>query len=183
MKNYKIMVLAATLAVVFYLANAAGQAVDSQASSNGMKSAGRKGLPLEMVISADELRRMQLKKKNFILLDARGEKNYEEAHIQGALLPLSPEYYRRENLFKKGIANHPPDAEAALRENMKQYSKDMPIVTYCSSGGCQASAVLALQIKRLGFNDVRAMEDGIQTWDKKGYPVRAGKENERGRHE
>ncbi len=163
MKNYKIMFLAAFIAAGFYLADAPGPAGFLQASSDGLKGNDRKGLPLEMVMTADELRQKQLKKKNFILLDARSERSYEESHIQGALLPLTPEYYKR----------HSPDPAAALKENMKQYSKDTPVVTYCSSGGCQASAVLALQIKRLGFRDVKAMEDGFQTWDKKGYPIQS----------
>ncbi len=158
MKNYKIIFLTVLIALGSYAAEASS----------------RKGLPAEMTISADELQKKQL--KNIVLFDARSEKSYQESHIQGALLPLTSEYYQQENLFKKGLSSHSPDEDKALRENMKKYSKNTPIVTYCSSGGCQASAVLALQIKRLGFKDVRAMEDGIQTWTKKGYPIQTGSE-------
>ena len=74
------------------------------------------------------------------------------------------------------MINHPPDPKKALVENMKKYSKDALIVTYCSSGGCQASAVLALEIKRLGFKEVKAMEDGLQIWGQKGYPIESGRQ-------
>lgn len=174
MKNYKMTFLAILITAGFCGAVLLGPGGLLHASADGMKRNDRKGLPLEMVITADELRQKQLKKINIILLDARSAKSYQESHVQGALLPLTAEYYRQESLFKKGLAPHLPDEDAALKENMEKYPRNMPIITYCSSGGCQASAVLALRIKRLGFEDVKAMEDGIQTWDKKGYPVESG---------
>ena len=55
-------------------------------------------------------------------------------------------------------------------EWMKSYPANQPVVTYCNSN-CHASATLALRLKQLGFTNVRSMEEGIQAWQQKGYPV------------
>ena len=154
--------------VGLYSVEVAGPAIFASAETQRIS---RKGLPEEMVISAGELHQQQLKGKKILLLDARQPLSYQEVHVKGAILPLTAEYYQQQNLFKGGKINHAPDEDVALVENMKKYAKNTPIVAYCSSGGCQASAVLALRLKRMGFTDVKAMEDGVQTWEKKGYPV------------
>ena len=128
------------------------------------------GLLPEERISMKELLHKLAGKHKFVLFDARGKKSYDESHIDGAILPLSPDYYQNEELFRTGIVKDPPDRDKDLSESLKKYPKDFPIVTYCNDH-CQASAVLLLQIKHLGFTKVRAMEDGIQSWQAKGYPV------------
>ncbi|OIO38946.1 MAG: hypothetical protein AUJ72_01680 [Candidatus Omnitrophica bacterium CG1_02_46_14] len=128
------------------------------------------GLLPEELISADQLKQKRLEKGPFIILDARSKKNYEEAHIEGAFLSMTPEYYHQEELFRQGIVKDAPAADTALEKNMELHSKKTAIITYCNSD-CQASAVLVYKLKRIGFTDVRAMEDGFQSWEKKGYPV------------
>ena len=128
------------------------------------------GLLPKEIIGADELRQKQLKKEPFLLLDARNQNSFKEAHIQGASLPLTREYYRQEELFRQGIVKALPASDKALAQNMSRYPKDTQIITYCNVH-CQASAVLALNIMKLGFSSVKAMEDGFQTWETKGYPV------------
>ena len=117
-----------------------------------------------------ELRKKQIEKEKFVLLDARNKKSYKEAHIKGALLPRTNDYYKDEELFKRKIVGVAPDEDVALAEKMKEYPKDTQFYTYCNTG-CQASAVLVIQLHRLGFKNARAMEDGFQVWEKKGYPV------------
>lgn len=114
------------------------------------ESGARKGLPLEMLITADELRQLQLSGKSFLLLDARSAKHYNGGHIEGAILP--------------------PKADQELADMLSRYPKNTPIVAYCMEN-CQASAALVMKIKRLGFRDLRDMEEGIEVWEKKGYPV------------
>ena len=63
-----------------------------------------------------------------------------------------------------------PDHDSALAVAMKDTPKDKAIVTYCNTD-CQASVSLLLSLKALGFSRVRAMEEGFQVWEKKGYPV------------
>ncbi len=110
----------------------------------------RTGLPLEMLISADELRKMQVNNTRFVLLDARKQTAYDEGHIQGAI-PV-------------------PRTDEAIGIFMRSYAKNTPVVAYCNRG-CQASAVLIMKIKRLGFSNVKDMEEGIEVWREKGYPV------------
>ena len=131
---------------------------------------GMEGLTEAEVISMDALREKQLNHDRFLLIDARGKKSYDEKHIEGAVLPLTPEYYRQEELFRLGIIRQPPENDKALAEAMSSYPKDMPLVTYCNDH-CQASAALLRKIKKLEFHDVRAMEEGFQSWEKKNYPI------------
>jgi rhodanese-related sulfurtransferase len=128
------------------------------------------GLFEEEVISIGELKGKLDAQEKFILIDARNKKNFDEGHIMGAILSLTPEYYRQEELFRMGIVKNSPDSEAALVQAMQVYPKDQPIITYCNDH-CQASAVLLLKLKRLGFRNVRAMEEGFQSWQKKGFPT------------
>jgi rhodanese-related sulfurtransferase len=122
------------------------------------------------VISMEEVMKLKEKREYFLLLDARGKRNYEAGHIVGAKLPLTKTYYQQEDLFKDAIIKDPPNTEAALEESMKKYPKGMTIVIYCSDE-CHASAVLLFKLKKLGFTNVRAMVPGYQSWQRKGYPV------------
>ncbi len=113
---------------------------------------------------------MQLSNKDFLLLDARQQRVYEEEHIPGALLPLPPDFYKDQELYRANIIPTMPDLDRALGERMSAYPKDKVIVTYCDTG-CKASVNLMLQLKRAGFKNVRAMEEGISVWKNKGYPL------------
>ena len=130
----------------------------------------KNGLFPDEIISADALMAKIKKSDLFLLLDARSKKSYDEKHIRGAKLPRTAEYYRQEELFAGGIIPAAPDGEAALREAMIGFQKEYPIVTYCNAD-CHASAVLTLRLKGIGFKNVQSMEEGIQAWEKKGYPV------------
>lgn len=133
-------------------------------------AASQGGLGADETISVDELRQKQLRSEPFTLFDARGPKSYEDAHIEGAVLPMAADYYERDELFRKGTLPDAPNAEDALGEAMQKYSRETPVVTYCNSN-CAASATLLFQLKKLGFQNVRAMTEGMQEWEKRGYPV------------
>ncbi len=127
------------------------------------------GLFPDEILSADQLKAMIDRKEKFLLFDARDKRSYDSAHIDGAVLPRGDEYYRQEELFRQGLVKslRPDDA---LKAEMAKLPKDTPIVTYCNAN-CHAASVLALQIKGFGFTNVRSMEEGIQAWERKGYPV------------
>lgn len=151
------------------------QAEDNQANLKPLSVYSSKvtlhGVYPEEVISMKELRDMQMKKRKILIFDARAKKSYDDGHIEQALLPLSENYYRTEELFRTGIIKSMTlDRDKDLADHMNQYPKNIPVVTYCSDG-CQAGSVLLLQLKRLGFTDVRVLDDGFQTWQKNGYPV------------
>ena len=127
-------------------------------------------LTADEIISADSLRKLQTDHADFLLFDARGKKSYDEAHIEGAVLPLKADYYSQEEANRTSGSLTPLDPEAALTEVMSLYPKDKWIVTYCNSN-CKAAAALLMKLKSHGFTRVQAMEEGIQGWESKGYPV------------
>lgn len=121
-------------------------------------------------ISCDELRRLQLEKADFILWDARDKRSFDSSHIQGAELPLGEDFYKASELYAKGLSPEPTDAPSALEKRTAPLDKLKQVVTYCNRN-CHASEVLAMQLQKLGFTHVRWMEEGLQTWEEKGYPV------------
>ena len=48
-------------------------------------------------------------------------------------------------------------------------NKDVPIIVYCKKG--KRSALVAYQLKQMGYEDVRWLEGGILGWNRKGLPV------------
>lgn len=125
------------------------------------------------VITAKELRDTQLKEAELVLWDARDKRSYDAAHITGAQLPLDPEFYRATELFAKGLRPEAPDSGAALKQAVKGMNKEKLVVTYCNRN-CKASQILGMQLESLGFKNVRWMEEGLQSWEEKGYPVTIG---------
>ncbi len=130
------------------------------------------GNPSE-VITPEELRDLQLKGIDFILWDARNKESYQASHIQGATLPLPDAFYTKNELYAKSLSPDKPDPVVALEEEVRGIDRAKPIVTYCNRN-CPASHTLLVQLKDLGFTNVRSMEAGIQVWEEKGYPVVLG---------
>lgn len=144
-------------------------------ATDAPKTHGMSDLTDDEIISIDTLRQKQLNGEHFLLIDARGKKSYETSHIVGAVLSLTDDYYKQEELFRQGIISNMPNTDLSLSEAMGRYPKNTSIVTYCNNN-CQASAVLLLKLKKLGYSDVKAMEEGFQSWEKKKYPVEAGQQ-------
>ncbi len=57
----------------------------------------------------------------------------------------------------------------AIDKLAKQYGQDAQIVTYCLKG--PRGALAALQLKKLGFTDVRNLKGGILEWLAKGNTI------------
>lgn len=125
---------------------------------------------LSEAVSLDDVRRLQLEKADFILWDARDKRSFDTSHIQGAELPLGEAFYKTSELFAKGLLPEAPDAPLALKERTARLDKSKLIVTYCNRN-CKSGEVLAMQLKKLGFAQARWMEEGLQAWEEKGYPV------------
>lgn len=125
-------------------------------------------------ISPDELYALLLKKEPLLLVDVRGKKSYREAHIPGAQLPLTKEFYDKQEMYELGITPDKPDPNAALMVSTRSIPKGKPFVAYCSRN-CKASTYFLMQMKDLGFTDVRVMEEGIEGWREKGYPIASKK--------
>ncbi|MBE6790105.1 MAG: rhodanese-like domain-containing protein [Ruminococcaceae bacterium] len=92
-------------------------------------------------ISQDEAKRIMDMKEDFVIIDARTEKEFTEGHIEGAI--LIPEYEITER------------AEKEIPE------KDTLILVYCRSG--RRSKIAAEALVALGYTNVKEF-GGIIDW-------------------
>lgn len=86
---------------------------------------------------------------DFVLLDVRSAKAYEECHIPGA-----------DHLHSALIS------EVTTRH----LSRDKLIVVYCWSPACNGGTKSAAKLSGLGFQ-VKEMIGGIEYWREEGFPV------------
>ena len=93
-------------------------------------------------ISQDEAKRIMDTEDEFVIIDARTEEEFREAHIEGAI--LIPEYEITDR------------AEAEIPE------KDTLILVYCRSG--RRSKIAADALTALGYTNVKEF-GGIIDWE------------------
>ena len=88
-------------------------------------------------------------RKDFVLLDVRGEDLYHKGHIEGAIsLP-----------------------HAQLNENrLQEYPFDTLFVVYCAGPHCNATEKAAIRLARLG-RPVKKMIGGIAGWLDEGFSL------------
>ena len=91
-------------------------------------------------IAPGEVYRMQQEKRDFIFLDVRSPKEYEQVHLPGStLIPLG-----------------------SLRGRLDELSRDKEVIAFCkiSLRGYEAALIL----KAAGFKKVRVMDGGLAMW-------------------
>ncbi|MBL8990739.1 MAG: rhodanese-like domain-containing protein [Phycisphaerae bacterium] len=90
-------------------------------------------------------------------IDARNPEDYATGSIPGAI-------------------NMPPDAflGGKIPDALFAISRDLPIVVYCGGGDCDASILVALKIRELGWKTAVVFEQGITGWKAAGLPVTGG---------
>lgn len=88
------------------------------------------------------------------VVDAREPAEYALGRIGGAL-----------NLPPGEFFGKVPDAV------LQRLSRDLPIVVYCGGGNCDASKIVALRLKDLGFSQTFVYEDGFNGWTAAGEAV------------
>ncbi|MBB3110064.1 rhodanese-related sulfurtransferase [Paenibacillus phyllosphaerae] len=93
---------------------------------------------------------------NFVLVDVRSAKAYEECHITGAI-------------------NLPANQIDALVT--ASWPKDKMIVAYCWGPACNGATKASAKLSALGFQ-VKEMLGGIEYWRREGYDVEGAKVNE-----
>jgi len=82
-----------------------------------------------------------------IILDVRTQGEYNEGHVDGAvLLPVQE-----------------------LEQRYSELPKDKPIYVMCHSGN--RSLVASEILEKNGFKDIRNVQGGILAWQRAGYPV------------
>ena len=99
--------------------------------------------------AADVRLDLQRGQNSFLLIDARSAQDFEECHIPGAIsLP-----YRK-----------------ITSESTAHLSRELPLVIYCWSPGCNAATKAAVRLSALGFQ-VKEMLGGIEYWRREGGGV------------
>lgn len=88
------------------------------------------------------------------IVDAREPAEFAVGRIGGAI-----------NLPPGEFFGKVPDAV------LQRLSRDLPIVVYCGGGNCDASKMVALRLKDLGFSQTFVYEDGFTGWTKAGEAV------------
>jgi rhodanese-related sulfurtransferase len=103
------------------------------------------------LIGVEELK---AEREKFYLLDTREREEYEVSHIPGAKYAG----YRDFDLAE-----------------LKDVSRDTPVVLYCSVG--YRSERIGKRLQKAGFTDVRNLYGSIFEWTNRGYPL----ENDQGK--
>jgi uncharacterized protein YjbI with pentapeptide repeats len=102
-------------------------------------------------ISTEALKKLVDQNADFVLLDVRTPSETQAARID------APQHLAiTRGWLEMKIFNHVID-------------KQTPIVTYCGIG--IRSAFAAQTLTEMGFTNVRNYEEGLSTWESKGYPV------------
>lgn len=104
-------------------------------------------IPIERVRALSEAGKI-------ILVDARGEHEFQEGHIPGAI-------------------NIPYEKFVDYYENLMDYvPMDANVVCYCRSVTCDLSDNLAQELRLAGYERVLLFRGGWEDWTKAGYPVK-----------
>ncbi|SDQ18208.1 rhodanese-like domain-containing protein [Microbacterium sp. cf332] len=85
----------------------------------------------------------------FVLVDVRSAEAWAQGHAVGAV--------------------HLPHREIAQRAAV-EIDRDLDVVVYCWSPGCNGGTRAAIEFARLGYR-VREMIGGFEYWAREGYPV------------
>ena len=90
-----------------------------------------------------------------IFIDARDKWDFADGHIIGAL--NIPEY------------NFDPNSNRVTGLSLEE-----TYVIYCSDDDCETSKRLALELSKLGFNNLYIFESGWNEWIKSNFPTETG---------
>ncbi len=94
----------------------------------------------------DLLAAKRLQKEGSVFIDARGRRDFDSGHVDGA-------------------TNVPVDANDITRHNaMKTVSLDDPVVVYCQSEMCQFADVVAGKLRLDGFSNISVLRGGWVEW-------------------
>lgn len=97
--------------------------------------------------------RIESKKGELLLFDARGDEAFEKGHIPHA----------------KSVP------ETALRERVEGLvDKDREILVYSKDEDCPKSTNAARQLEQMGYRKVKRVPAGIEGWKKAGHETVAG---------
>lgn len=102
-------------------------------------------------VSTEELEQ-KFENDEFVLIDVLSEEHFEDEHIKGAV-------------------NIPLDQIASTA--LDRFEKDQDVVVYCKDLDCSASPKAAKKLEKLGFEDVKDYEVGLEGWKGAGNDTEA----------
>ena len=91
----------------------------------------------------------QAKRGQAILIDVREETEFREGHAQGA------------KHLSKGVI------EVEIEDQVTD--PNQVIIAYCGGGG--RSALVADNLQKMGYTNVRSMAGGMRAWNEAGFPT------------
>ena len=100
-------------------------------------------------VTVDDVKRKLDRKEEFVLVDVREDKEWEQDHLPKAL-------HLGKGVIERDIEQRVPDVNA-------------PIILYC--GGGFRSALAADTLGKMGYTNVVSMDGGIREWRERGYPL------------
>jgi len=117
--------------------------------SSSQESSGTDTDPLIRVLSVDEAYQAYISDDGYVFVDVRSVSEYEDGHIEGAILmPLSE-----------------------IADRFSELPMDKPIVVYCNGSSCNRSGAAAHILLNNGFTEVYDLGGaGIIEWIEKNYP-------------
>ena len=111
-------------------------------------------------VDGERLEAMRKERLNLMLLDVREASEYEQGHLEEAML------------VPRGILEAASDLKYPKRVQKLADAREQPIVLYCATGG--RSAMAAATLKRMGFNEVYSLAGGIVQWEAENRPLIRG---------
>lgn len=81
---------------------------------------------------------------------------------------LTDEYFKNENISG---SRHVPLDKVGAEVRQAGIAKNADIVVYCAGPHCPQSRLAAEKLVKLGYDNVRAYEGGLEEWKQAGYSV------------
>ena len=103
-------------------------------------------------ITREELKKWIDEKKDFFLIDVLSQGSYEGRHLPNA--------------------KHASASETDFLESVEKLvsNKEMVVVVYCASFGCQLSPSAATNLVEAGYTNVYDFKGGLADWQDAKYP-------------
>ena len=108
-------------------------------------------------VNPEELESMLSNSTDLLVLDVREASEHEQGHLKGAML------------VPRGILEAAADPAYPKHQPELSSARQRPIAVYCATGGRSAMAAMTLQL--MGFENVVNLEGGISRWLKENRPV------------
>lgn len=100
-------------------------------------------------ITIEEFQRRVEAGERFLVVDTREDREWDKGHVPGAV-------HLSKGIIERDIETRCPD-------------KGAPLVCYC--GGGFRSALVADNLQKMGYTNVRSLDGGWRGWNERGLPT------------